>query len=54
MIDATLGTDTNRADNSAIHKDEDRCIRCALCVMRCPVEAVGMERVQFTTTWRST
>ncbi|MDZ4801000.1 MAG: FAD-dependent oxidoreductase [Bryobacteraceae bacterium] len=40
-------------ENSAILKDEDRCIRCALCAMRCPVEAITMERVTFQTTWRS-
>jgi ferredoxin len=38
---------------SAILKDEDRCIRCALCVMRCPVEAIDMERVVFQTEWRT-
>jgi formate dehydrogenase (NADP+) beta subunit len=37
--------------HSAILKDEDRCIRCALCEMRCPVDAIAMERVQFTVTW---
>ena len=39
--------------NSAILKDEDRCIRCAACAMRCPVDAITMERVTFTTHWRS-
>jgi len=39
--------------HSAILKDEDRCIRCALCAMRCPADAITMERVQFTTQWRS-
>ncbi|MCC7012501.1 MAG: FAD-dependent oxidoreductase [Planctomycetes bacterium] len=39
---------------SAILKDEDRCIRCALCSARCPVDAVSMERVRFDTTWRAT
>jgi len=38
---------------SAILKDEDRCIRCALCVMRCPADAIAMERVQFATLWRN-
>ncbi|HEY3324928.1 MAG TPA: FAD-dependent oxidoreductase [Planctomycetota bacterium] len=38
---------------SAMLKDEDRCIRCALCAMRCPVEAIEMERVSFRTDWRS-
>jgi ferredoxin len=51
VIERTLGTDTDAAENSAILKDEDRCIRCALCAMRCPVEAITMERVQFNTIW---
>jgi NADPH-dependent glutamate synthase beta subunit-like oxidoreductase len=38
--------------DSAILKDEDRCIRCALCVMRCPVDAIAMERVCFSTLWK--
>lgn len=29
---------------SAIIKDEERCIRCALCARRCPVDAITMER----------
>ena len=44
---------TSDRENSAILKDEDRCIRCALCAMRCPVDAITMERVTFHTTWRS-
>jgi ferredoxin len=54
VIDGTLGADIDLSENSAILKDEDRCIRCALCAMRCPADAIVMERVQFTTTWRST
>jgi formate dehydrogenase (NADP+) beta subunit len=50
-IDRTLGTDADRGQNAAILKDEDRCIRCALCAMRCPVDAITMERVQFTMKW---
>ena len=42
------------AEHSAIIKDEDRCIRCALCAMRCPSDAISMERVTFQTSWRST
>jgi ferredoxin len=53
VIDAGLGSGADRAENTAILKDEDRCIRCALCVMRCPADAIVMERVQFTTTWRA-
>ena len=29
---------------SAIIKDEERCIRCALCASKCPVDAITMER----------
>jgi NADPH-dependent glutamate synthase beta subunit-like oxidoreductase len=41
----------DREAHSAIVKDEDRCIRCALCEARCPVDAITMERVCFTATW---
>lgn len=51
VIDRTLGKDADLSENSAILKDEDRCIRCALCAMRCPVDAISMERVTFQTNW---
>ena len=51
-VAATLGPDVDHAAHSAILKDEDRCIRCALCAMRCPTDAITMERVSFQTTWR--
>jgi NADPH-dependent glutamate synthase beta subunit-like oxidoreductase len=50
-IAGMLGDEADLEENSAILKDEDRCIRCALCAMRCPVDAIGMERVCFTSTW---
>jgi len=53
-IRASLGDDAEQSAHSAILKDEDRCIRCALCEMRCPVDAITMERVTFSTCWRST
>ncbi len=53
LVERLLGPDADLNANSAILKDEDRCIRCALCAMRCPVAAITMERVQFTTEWRS-
>ncbi|MFQ5461594.1 MAG: FAD-dependent oxidoreductase [Phycisphaerae bacterium] len=37
---------------SAIVKDEEKCIRCALCAERCPVEAITMERFGFANTWQ--
>lgn len=49
----SLGDGVDRPLNSAILKDEDRCIRCALCVMRCPVDAIVMERVSFSSSWVS-
>ena len=50
---ATLGAGADLTQHSVIVKDEDRCIRCALCAMRCPVDAITMERVAFETTWRT-
>ena len=37
--------------DSAILKDEDRCIRCALCAQRCPTHAITMERFLFRQEW---
>jgi formate dehydrogenase beta subunit len=48
-----LGPGADLAANSAILKDEDRCIRCALCAMRCPTDAITMERVTCLTSWRA-
>ena len=50
-IENSLGAEADLELNSAILKDEDRCIRCALCVARCPVDAIAMERVTFQTSW---
>jgi NADPH-dependent glutamate synthase beta subunit-like oxidoreductase len=52
-IAGTLGDDADLKRNSAILKDEDRCIRCALCEQRCPAAAITMERVTCVTRWRS-
>lgn len=51
LITAALGSDAELDGNSAILKDEDRCIRCALCAIRCPVNAITMERVCFSSSW---
>ena len=48
-----LGENADFQVHSAILKDEERCIRCALCVDRCPADAIAMERVTFQTAWRS-
>ncbi|MFY9221614.1 MAG: FAD-dependent oxidoreductase [Blastocatellia bacterium] len=52
-IDESLGSESDLNENTAILKDEDRCIRCALCAMRCPADAITMERVTFSNLWRS-
>jgi ferredoxin len=49
--DELLGEGADLSLHSAILKDEDRCIRCAACAMRCPVDAISMERVAFSTAW---
>ena len=53
MIDRYIGNSGDLGENAAILKDEDRCIRCALCAMRCPVDAISMERITFSTNWRT-
>lgn len=45
--------DVDLSTVSAIVKDEDRCIRCALCAERCPVDAIAMERYRFERTWET-
>lgn len=52
LVAETLGPAVDLHGHSVIVKDEDRCIRCALCVMRCPTQAIAMERVAVSTCWR--
>lgn len=44
-----LGGDWEQA--TAIIKDEEACIRCALCAQRCPTDAITMERMNFSEVW---
>ena len=32
---------------SAMIKEDDRCIRCGLCAVRCPTDAMTMEKFQI-------
>ena len=57
LDDATRAALESRAEAnglplSAMLKDDDRCIRCGLCAIRCPTDAMTMER--FTITERLT
>jgi thioredoxin reductase/ferredoxin len=52
-IDGFLGPAADRNQHSAILKDEDRCIRCALCAQRCPADAITMERTCFEVGWKA-
>ena len=46
-VEALVAAGAAEPTDSAIIKDEDRCIRCALCAERCPTHAITMERFQF-------
>lgn len=50
-IEALLSATGTGSGDSAILKDEDRCIRCALCAQRCPTHAITMERFLFRQEW---
>ena len=39
---------------SAILKDESRCIRCGLCAVRCPTDAMTMEKFTITERYQET
>jgi NADPH-dependent glutamate synthase beta subunit-like oxidoreductase len=41
-------TEANGLPLSAMIKDDDRCIRCGLCALRCPTDAMTMEKFQIT------
>jgi NADPH-dependent glutamate synthase beta subunit-like oxidoreductase/ferredoxin len=46
-VKARYGDMPARGEHGAIIKDETRCIRCGLCAVRCPTEAITMERVEY-------
>ncbi len=51
LLQSRYGAEADLSEVSAIIKDEEKCIRCALCEQRCPVGAITMERVQFGGCW---
>jgi NADPH-dependent glutamate synthase beta subunit-like oxidoreductase len=44
----TARADANGLPLAAMVKDDDRCIRCGLCAIRCPTDAMTMERFTIT------
>jgi NADPH-dependent glutamate synthase beta subunit-like oxidoreductase/NAD-dependent dihydropyrimidine dehydrogenase PreA subunit len=50
VLDARFDADELKGA-SAIIKDEERCIRCGLCAVRCPADAITMERMTFEQPW---
>lgn len=48
--DVVLHGETDAAIGSVMIKDEDRCIRCGLCAMRCPVGCITMESYTVSET----
>lgn len=43
--------DGNGLPLAAMLKDDDRCIRCGLCAIRCPTGAMTMEKFTITESW---
>ena len=56
LDDATRSELETRAGSTglplaAMVKDDDRCIRCGLCAIRCPTDAMTMEKFEITERW---
>jgi NADPH-dependent glutamate synthase beta subunit-like oxidoreductase len=47
----TARAEANGFPLAAMIKDDDRCIRCGLCAIRCPTDAMTMERFSITERW---
>jgi len=47
------GTEAGSLPLAAMVKDDDRCIRCGLCAIRCPTSAMTMERFSITEAWEA-
>jgi len=57
LDDATRTELTARAEAggvplAAMVKDDERCIRCGLCAIRCPTDAMTMERFSISEQWK--
>lgn len=50
QFDVVISGSSGDTVGSVMIKDEDRCIRCGLCAMRCPVACITMERYAVSRT----
>ena len=46
-----IATATGTATGTIMIMDATRCIRCALCALRCPTGAISMETFRYAETW---
>jgi formate dehydrogenase (NADP+) beta subunit len=51
--EALAGSRAGGLPLAAMVKDDERCIRCGLCAIRCPTEAMTMERFSITEAWEA-
>jgi NADPH-dependent glutamate synthase beta subunit-like oxidoreductase len=47
-VELTARAEANGLPLAAMIKDDDRCIRCGLCAIRCPTDAMTMEKFAIT------
>jgi ferredoxin len=46
-----LAAEADRGEGCAMVLDETRCIRCGLCVCRCPTDAIEMRSFESQGEW---
>jgi Fe-S-cluster-containing hydrogenase component 2 len=49
--EAVAGLLAQEPGGTAMLMDASRCLRCALCALRCPTGSISMEQFQFLEEW---